>query len=104
MGHSLGGILLRSFVAQYPAEVRGVVLVEASHPDQLRRLPAALPADDAPPGGSCAWRRRWAWSASSIRPSTRARVPTTVSTWSTGPSCPSRSMRCWRNRRRFRPC
>ena len=49
VGHSLGGILLRSFVAQYPAEVRGVVLVEASHPDQLRRLPAALPADDAPP-------------------------------------------------------
>ncbi|QKG59229.1 alpha/beta hydrolase (plasmid) [Hymenobacter sp. BRD128] len=49
VGHSLGGILLRSFVAQYPAEVCGVVLVEASHPDQLRRLPAALPADDAPP-------------------------------------------------------
>lgn len=49
VGHSLGSILLRSFVAQYPAEVRGVVLVEASHPDQRQRLPAALPAEGAPP-------------------------------------------------------
>ena len=44
VGHSLAGILLRSFVAKYPMEVRGLVLVEASHPDQLQRLPTKLQA------------------------------------------------------------
>ena len=44
VGHSLAGLLLRSFVAQYPAEVGGVVLVDASHPDQLKRLPIKLMA------------------------------------------------------------
>jgi len=52
VGHSLAGLLLRSFVARYPTEVGGVVLVEASHPDQLQRLPPKLTAqmkEDAPP-------------------------------------------------------
>lgn len=52
VGHSLAGLLLRSFVARYPAEVGGVVLVEASHPDQLQRLPPKLTAqmkEDSPP-------------------------------------------------------
>lgn len=53
VGHSLAGLLLRSFVAQYPMEVGGVVLVDASHPDQLKRLPTQLldqmKADGPPP-------------------------------------------------------
>lgn len=44
VGHSLAGVLLRSFVARYPAEVRGIVLVDTSHPDQLKRFPAKVVA------------------------------------------------------------
>jgi pimeloyl-ACP methyl ester carboxylesterase len=31
VGHSMGGILVRLFAAQYPAEVKGMVLVDSSH-------------------------------------------------------------------------
>lgn len=49
VGHSLGGPLIMDYVHRYPADVAGVVLVDASHPDQVRRfraagLPYALPA------------------------------------------------------------
>ena len=33
-GHSLGGMNMRLYAARYPHEVAGVVLVDASHPDQ----------------------------------------------------------------------
>jgi pimeloyl-ACP methyl ester carboxylesterase len=35
VGHSLGGFLARLFTSTYPAEVAGVVLVDASHEDDL---------------------------------------------------------------------
>jgi pimeloyl-ACP methyl ester carboxylesterase len=38
-GHSFGGLYVRVFAAQYPTEVAGMVLVDASHPDQWTRLP-----------------------------------------------------------------
>ena len=38
-GHSFGGLLVRAFAAQYPAETVGLVLVDASHPDQWLRWP-----------------------------------------------------------------
>jgi len=39
VGHSMGGLLIRVFADRYPDEVAGVVLVDASHPDQhLRSL------------------------------------------------------------------
>jgi len=37
VGHSFGGLLVRTFAARHPAQVAGVVLVDASHPDQIRR-------------------------------------------------------------------
>lgn len=39
VGHSLGGIYVRQFAAQYPDEVVGMVLVDAAHPEQYDRYP-----------------------------------------------------------------
>lgn len=39
VGHSAGGLYVRSFVAQYPAEVAGMVLVDTYHDNQVFRLP-----------------------------------------------------------------
>lgn len=39
VGHSLGGMDVRMYAAQYPAEVAGMVLVDSSHPDQEERFP-----------------------------------------------------------------
>ena len=43
VGASLGGIYLRVYSGLYPADVAGVVLVDASHEDQLDRLDAVFP-------------------------------------------------------------
>jgi pimeloyl-ACP methyl ester carboxylesterase len=45
VGHSLGGILVRLYAAEYPAEVAGLVLVDASHEDQNIRFRAVLTPD-----------------------------------------------------------
>jgi pimeloyl-ACP methyl ester carboxylesterase len=37
VGHSLGGLNVRFYASQYPDEVAGMVLVDASHPDQEAR-------------------------------------------------------------------
>ena len=39
VGHSFGGPLVRVFTDHYPDEVVGVVLVDATHPDQTSRMP-----------------------------------------------------------------
>jgi pimeloyl-ACP methyl ester carboxylesterase len=39
VGHSIGGLYVRAFSQMYPEEVRAVVLVDASHPEQLDRHP-----------------------------------------------------------------
>lgn len=44
VGHSLGGWHVRVFAEQYPEEVAGLLLVDASHPDQLGALLPVLPA------------------------------------------------------------
>jgi pimeloyl-ACP methyl ester carboxylesterase len=38
-GHSFGGLPVRAFAALYPEETAGLVLVDASHPDQWERWP-----------------------------------------------------------------
>jgi pimeloyl-ACP methyl ester carboxylesterase len=38
VGHSYGGLAVRGFAALYPDEVAGMVLVDASHPDQWARF------------------------------------------------------------------
>jgi pimeloyl-ACP methyl ester carboxylesterase len=39
VGHSIGGIYVRQFAADYPEEVVGMVLVDAAHPYQYDRYP-----------------------------------------------------------------
>lgn len=39
VGHSFGGYNIRYYASTYPQEVVGLVLVDASHPDQFQRLP-----------------------------------------------------------------
>jgi len=47
VGHSLGGLTVRMFADQYPDEVAGMVLVEASNPDAWKRMgmPEGVGAD-----------------------------------------------------------
>ncbi|HTP09716.1 MAG TPA: alpha/beta fold hydrolase, partial [Anaerolineae bacterium] len=44
VGHSLGGIYARVFNAQYPGEVIGMVLIDATHPDNWVRQSESIPA------------------------------------------------------------
>ena len=43
-GHSLGGIYIRVFNAQYPGEVVGMALIDATHPDNWVRQGESIPA------------------------------------------------------------
>ncbi len=43
VGHSIGGFNARLFATRYPQEVTGVVLVDASHPDQWTRFGRLIP-------------------------------------------------------------
>lgn len=38
VGHSLGGGVIRVYAARYPEEVRGLVMVDAMHPEFLKRM------------------------------------------------------------------
>jgi pimeloyl-ACP methyl ester carboxylesterase len=40
VGHSFGGMVVRTFAQRYPDEVIGMVLVDAAHEAQLARIPA----------------------------------------------------------------
>jgi pimeloyl-ACP methyl ester carboxylesterase len=42
VGHSMGGYTVRLYASLYPKEVAGMVLVDASHPDQENRFPPEL--------------------------------------------------------------
>jgi pimeloyl-ACP methyl ester carboxylesterase len=42
VGHSLGGVYVRAFTAQYPDEVVGLVLVDSSHEKQVQQAPPEL--------------------------------------------------------------
>jgi len=42
VGHSMGGIHVRVYQNMYPSDVVGVVLVDSSHPDQMKRYPSPL--------------------------------------------------------------
>jgi len=58
VGQSLGGPYIMTFTGYYPADVSGLVFVDASHPDQLQRLKDVMPsADTRMPklGASLSW-------------------------------------------------
>jgi pimeloyl-ACP methyl ester carboxylesterase len=40
-GHSYGGLVVRAFTDLYPDEIAGMVLIDASHPDQWAHIPAS---------------------------------------------------------------
>jgi pimeloyl-ACP methyl ester carboxylesterase len=42
VGHSLGGLHIRVYAANYPQKIAGLVLVDATHPKEFERLPAEL--------------------------------------------------------------
>ncbi len=42
VGHSMGGLYVRAYAAQYPHEVSGMVLVDAPHEEQRSRYPKAF--------------------------------------------------------------
>lgn len=43
VGHSFGGLNARLFASQFPDEVAGIVLLDASHEDEYKRLAELLP-------------------------------------------------------------
>lgn len=47
VGHSMSGYTVRIYNQLYPGEVAGIVLVDASHPEQQTRLPPTLNDIDA---------------------------------------------------------
>ena len=47
VGHSIGGIYVRQFAADYPTEVAGMVLVDASNPYQFDRYPETSKENEA---------------------------------------------------------
>jgi pimeloyl-ACP methyl ester carboxylesterase len=49
VGHSLGGQFAVEFATLYPERVAGLVLVDASHPAMLERLPAEIRTAFVPP-------------------------------------------------------
>jgi pimeloyl-ACP methyl ester carboxylesterase len=48
VGHSLGGLTVRLFVHDYPAEVAGVVLIDSMTPQQFAQSPADIPPRSDP--------------------------------------------------------
>ena len=62
VAHSLGGPYALLFTDAYPAETRGLVLVDASHPDQVARLEAATGHAMTPPTGLLALGATLAWT------------------------------------------
>jgi pimeloyl-ACP methyl ester carboxylesterase len=47
VGHSMGGFDVRLYASLYRSEVAGMILVDSSHPEQQKRLPAAINDLDA---------------------------------------------------------
>jgi pimeloyl-ACP methyl ester carboxylesterase len=47
VGHSMGGFDVRLYASAYRGDVAGMVLVDSSHPEQQKRLPAAVNDLDA---------------------------------------------------------
>jgi pimeloyl-ACP methyl ester carboxylesterase len=47
VGHSLGGLTVRYYQHQHPAEVAALVLIDSAHEEQRERLLAALPPEAA---------------------------------------------------------
>ena len=62
VGHSIGGPYVMSFTHAYPAEVKGIVLVDASHPDQFARYHEVTGRTLVPPPGEVKLGAALAWT------------------------------------------
>ncbi|HKH91903.1 MAG TPA: alpha/beta fold hydrolase [Gemmatimonadaceae bacterium] len=62
VGHSIGGPYVMSFTHAYPSEVKGLVLVDASHPDQFARFHDIAGKSLAPPPGEVKLGAALAWT------------------------------------------
>jgi pimeloyl-ACP methyl ester carboxylesterase len=62
VGHSIGGPYVMSFTHAYPAEVKGVVLVDASHPEQFARFRDVTGKSLVPPPGEVKLGAALAWT------------------------------------------
>jgi pimeloyl-ACP methyl ester carboxylesterase len=49
VGHSWGGEIVRLYAMSHPREIAGLVLIDSSHEDQVRRFAAVTPAQPPPP-------------------------------------------------------
>jgi pimeloyl-ACP methyl ester carboxylesterase len=49
VGHSIAGITLRTFIAKNADDIAGIILVDATHPDQMNRFPPELKQMMQPP-------------------------------------------------------
>ena len=58
VGASIAGFNVRLYASEYPQEVVGIVMVDASHPDQLARFLAALPPESSDESGALQELRR----------------------------------------------
>lgn len=47
VGHSIGGIYVRQYAADYPGEVVGMILVDAAHPEQFDRFPEMVEENES---------------------------------------------------------
>ncbi|MGH8196425.1 MAG: alpha/beta fold hydrolase [Woeseiaceae bacterium] len=54
VGHSFGGLIVQRFARQHPQKIAGLVLVDATHEDQFRRLEEAV----TPSGHAYRWSLR----------------------------------------------
>jgi pimeloyl-ACP methyl ester carboxylesterase len=64
-GHSLGGLLVREYAQEFPAEVAGAALIDSSSPQQLDELPgerAAYNEEKQDFGRALFWERVRVWS------------------------------------------
>ena len=52
VGHSYGGMIVRLYATRFPDRVKGVVLVESSHEDQMRRFGDPAPPIPSPGSGT----------------------------------------------------
>ena len=62
VGHSLGGPYLLTYSGLYGEEVAGIVLVDASHPDQVARMRAVIGKDIEQPTGLLSFAAAIAWT------------------------------------------
>ena len=62
VGHSIGGPYVMSFTHAYASEVKGIVFVDASHPDQFARFHEVAGKSLAPPPGEVKLGAALAWT------------------------------------------